>query len=162
VIGYKVKAVREFWEAQKKALNITTDEYYAGTFVDPKYVEYDDELVRLVGEGRKQATAHLDLDFHINQIRRREVGDYWVVVDTTMNPRYLVRITDVDARPFNLVEESFASREGERDISLAFWAKLHQDYFVLQCEDWGETWSDDLITVCEGFKLLATADAVRN
>jgi uncharacterized protein YhfF len=66
-----------------------------------------------VGEGKKRATAHLALDFEINKVRRREVGDYWVVVDTASRPRYLVRVTDIDVRPFNAVEASFAAREGE-------------------------------------------------
>jgi len=157
VIGEKNNAVRAFWEQQRKALGIETDEYDASTFADPSLATYHDELLGLVAERKKRATAHLLLDFDFNKIRRRDPGDYWVILDSCLNPSNLIRITDVDVRPFNDVEQSFAEREGEGDSSLAYWADVHQEYFELQCAQWGEKWDERLMTVCEGFELLASA-----
>lgn len=158
MIGEKTAAVCAFWEGQRAALGIDTDVYHASTFADVRFAHYHDELLALVAEGKKRATAHLQLDFERNDIHRRDVGAYWVVVNSVSEPCYLVRITDVDVRPFNRVEQSFAEREGEGDSSLAYWAKVHREYFELQCEEWGIPWREDLPTVCEGFELLATAD----
>ena len=122
-----------------------------------RFATYHDELLGLVTAGKKRATAHLQLDFERNNIRRRDIGDYWVVLNTVSEPRFLIRITDVDVRPFDQVEQSFAEREGEGDSSLAYWAKVHREYFELQCAEWGVPWRENLATVCEGFELLATA-----
>lgn len=159
MIGTKTAAVAAFWSAERTRLGLPDADYHVSTFADPRFATYHDELLDLVGEGKKRATAHLLLDFEINGVRRREVGDYWVVVDTASNPRYLVHVTDVDVRPFEAVEASFAAREGEGDSSLEYWAKVHQEYFEPQCAVWGVTWSPRLMTVCEGFELIASHDA---
>lgn len=155
MIGVKTTEVEDFWKHQRDALDIKTDQYFAGTFADPRFATYHDELIELVGRGLKRATAHLALDFERNDIARRDVGDYWVVLMTSNEPRYLIRITDVDVRPFDKVEQSFAEREGEGDSSLRYWRKVHQDYFESQCLEWGVPWHSGLDTVCEGFELLA-------
>ncbi|MEP9398525.1 ASCH domain-containing protein [Mesorhizobium sp. KR2-14] len=157
MIGEKTAEVRAFWERQRTALGIETELYHASTFADVRFATYHDELLGLVTAGKKRATAHLDLDFERNNIRRRDIGDYWVVLNTVSEPRFLIRITDVDVRPFDKVEQSFAEREGEGDSSLAYWAKVHREYFELQCAEWGVPWRENLATVCEGFELLATA-----
>jgi uncharacterized protein YhfF len=157
VIGIKGADVIAFWNAERLRLGLPDVRYHVCTFADPRFAAYHDELLDLVAAGKKRATAHLALDFELNAIPRRSVGDYWVVVDTASVPRYLIRVTDVDVRPFNRVEASFAAREGEGDSSLAYWAKVHQEYFEQQCAAWGVTWSEDLLTVCEGFDLIATA-----
>ena len=159
MIGTKTAAVAAFWNAERERRGLPDADYHVSTFADPRFASYHDELLDLVGEGKKRATAHLGLDFEINGVQRREVGDYWVVVDTASNPRYLVRVTDIDVRPFNAVEASFAAREGEGDSSLDYWARVHSEYFEPQCAAWGVVWSESLLTVCEGFELIATCEA---
>lgn len=159
MIGEKTAEVGAFWDSQRAALGIDTESYQASTFADVRFATYHDELLDLVAAGKKRATAHLQLDFERNDIRRRGVGDYWVVVNSESQPRYLIRITDVDVRPFNQVEQSFAEREGEGDSSLDYWRHVHREYFELQCAEWCVPWSEDLLTVCEGFELLAVAPA---
>ena len=78
-------------------------------------------------------------------------------IETGRHTLFDVRVTDVEVRPFNTVELSFAAREGEGDSSLEYWARVHQEYFEPQCADWGVAWSEDLPTVCEGFELVGTA-----
>jgi uncharacterized protein YhfF len=156
MIGTKTAAVAAFWSAERARLGLADADYHVSTFADPRFATYHDELLDLVGKGKKRATAHLQLDFEINGVRRRQVGDYWVVVDTASNPRYLVRVTDVDVRPFNAVEASFAAREGEGDSSLDYWTRVHREYFEPQCAAWGIAWSPSLLTVCEGFELIAS------
>jgi uncharacterized protein YhfF len=82
------------------------------------------------------------------------LADYWVIVDTDNAPRYLVRVTDVEVKPFSQVDAAFAAREGEGDSSLRYWRDVHRDYFKLQCIEWGIKWRVDYPTVCEGFEVL--------
>ena len=158
MIGNKTKAVEDFWQDCRSKLGIVEENYFAGTFADPIMAPYHDELIELVAEGRKRATAHLDLEFYLNSIARRNAGDYWVVLDSINMPKYLVQITDVATTPFNEVLLSFAEREGEGDYSLEYWQKVHREYFQAQCEVWGKDWSESLNTVCEGFELLMSAN----
>ena len=158
MIGNKTKAVEDFWQDCRSKLGIVEENYFAGTFADPIMAPYHDELIDLVAEGRKRATAHLDLEFDLNSIARRKPGDYWVVLDSINMPKYLVQITDVATTPFNEVLLSFAEREGEGDYSLEYWQKVHREYFQAQCEVWGKDWSESLNTVCEGFELLMSAN----
>lgn len=156
MIGTNTAEVAAFWNAERLRLGLPAAEYHICTFADPRYATYHDELLGLVAAGKKRATAHLALDFEINRVRRRAVGDYWVVVDTASKPHYLVRVTDIDVRPFNEVGASFAAREGEGDSSLDYWRTVHREYFQPQCADWGVPWSETLPTVCEGFELIAS------
>lgn len=157
MIGTKSAAVEKFWQDCRKAHGIATSDYHCCTFADPRYATYHDELIGLVEKGKKRATAHMREDFERNGVARRKVGDYWVVVTTTNEPRYLVRVTDVTVTPFNKVELGFAAREGEGDETLKYWQDVHRDYFVLQCKDWGIAFREDAPVVCEGFELVASA-----
>ena len=157
MIGEKTDLVEEFWQSCQAEFGIARNDYHVSTFADPRFASYQGELIELAIEEKKQATAHLALDFERNGVKRREVGDYWVIVTPECRPRCLLRITDVVVWPFNAVPESFGVREGEGDGSFAYWEKVHREYFKLQCDHWGVEWRDDLATVCEGFKLIAVA-----
>ena len=130
---------------------------HVGPFSDPELAPYQEMLLGLVREGRKRATARVDMEFEKYGIPRRVPGDHWLVTDTAGDPACLVRITDVQAWSFLEVPLGFAQREGEGDNSLEYWRKVHKDYFVLQCEQWGVEWSDDHLVCCEGFDLVAMA-----
>lgn len=157
MIGSKSPAVEKFWQECRAKHGIKTNDYHVSTFADPRYATYHDELIQLVEKGKKRATAHMALDFEKNKVARRVPGDYWVVVTTKNEPRYLVKVTDVTVTPFNKVELSFAAREGEGDETLKYWQDVHREYFELQCKDWGVKFPDDAPTVCEGFELVASA-----
>jgi uncharacterized protein YhfF len=157
MIGKKTNAVEAFWQRCRQEHRLEAAEYHACTFADPRFAAYHDMLIELVAEGKKRATAHLLFDFERNRIARRAVGDFWVVLSTRNEPRYLVRVTDVAVIPFNAVSADFAAREGEGDSSLRYWADVHRDYFTQQCREWGVPWREDYPTVCEGFELVASA-----
>ena len=157
MIGEKTELVEAYWQRCRLQHGIAVDDYHASTFADPKFAAYQGELIDLAIEGKKQATAHMVLDFEKNGVRRREVGDYWVVVTDDSQPKCLVQVTDIEVKPFNAVDATFGVREGEGDGTFEYWSKVHREYFTLQCEHWGIEWREDVMTVCEGFKLVAVA-----
>lgn len=156
MIGEMTTEVDKFWLACRAQHGIAAGSYHASTFANPQFAPYHDSLLELVAEGKKRATAHLALDFERNGIAMRSAGDYWVILSGTNEPRFLVRVTDIQIKPFNQVDATFAAREGEGDSSLAYWTDVHREYFERQCAAWGITWRDDLPTVCEGFDLIAS------
>jgi len=151
----KSKAVESFWHRCKAQHNIEANDYHAGPFSDPDMAPYQDLLLDLVAQGKKRATARLAMEFEKHGIPARTPGSYWVVLSTEGDPRYLLRITDVEVKPFDTVEQEFAEREGEGDNSLAYWRKVHREYFVQQCAVWGVDWRDNIPVCCEGFDLVA-------
>ena len=158
MIGEKTPEAESFWQQCRDQHQIKAEDYHVGTFADPRYAEYHDELLGLMLEGKKHATAHMARDFEKNNIPRRQVGDYWVVVDTQNNLVGLVKVTEVAVTPFNEVTAEFAAREGEGDSSLEYWQNVHKEYFLRQLADWGEDWSEDCPVVCETCSLVATPE----
>lgn len=163
MIGKKTEATEKFWQQCRREHKIAATEYHVSTFADPQFLDLTDPLLdlseqpRMVAARQKQGTAHLLLDFQINGIPRRNVGDYWVVPTFENEPLFLVRVVDVFVKPFNEVPQSFAEREGEGEMTQRWWQDAHRAYFKPQCAKWGVEWREDLPTVCESFELVAMA-----
>jgi uncharacterized protein YhfF len=157
MIGKKTGKTEAFWQLCCDKYGLLSQDYCAYTFGNPEWATYHDQLIDLVLNGQKQATTHLDIDFDMNAIRRREVGDYWVVLNQNLEPRCLIQVTDIEIKPFSEVDVSLAIREGEGDLSLAYWAKVHEDYYTQQCMSLGVEFQEELLVVVEGFKLIEAA-----
>ena len=158
MITSKAPEVHQFWLESCKTHKIDSkSKYHASTFTDPKFTNIGDGISYLALYGQKRATAHLLQDFEQNGTPRRASGDYWVLLSVSGLPMALLRMTKVEVKPFNQVDAAFAATEGEADLSLDHWTKVHRSYFQTQCEAWGIKWSEDLPTVCESFELIAIA-----
>ncbi len=154
MIGEKTPAVEAFWADACKQHSITANDYHCSTFGDPRFADYGDHVTQLAIDETKRATAHLAMDFEINGVERRQAGDYWVILWENMAPACLLKMVKVEVRPFNQVDAAFAAREGEGDGSLAYWSRIHEDYFKLQLGVWGREWRNDLPVVLESFDLV--------
>ena len=159
MIGERTAEVEAFWRRCCEQHGITADDYHTRTFGDPRYAEYGDHVTQLAIDQVKRATAHLAMDFELNQVARRETGDYWIILWESFKPACVLEIVNVEVRPFRDVDQTFASREGEGDGSLQYWKQCHEEYFNLQLADWGTPWSEDLPVVLESFELVAVNEA---
>lgn len=159
MIGERTPEVEAFWQSVCAEHGIKARDYHALTFGDPRYAEYGDHVTQLAIDQVKRATAHLAMDFELNQVARRQIGDYWVILWESFKPACVLEIVNVEERPFRDVDAAFAAREGEGDGSLAFWKQCHEDYFKLQLADWDKLWSEDLTVVLESFELVAVNNA---
>jgi uncharacterized protein YhfF len=99
-----------------------------------------DELLALVLEGKKTATAGTEADV---------VGERMTIQDGLGNPRAIIEITELTQRRFNEVDESFAYDEGEGDRTLEYWRKAHKEFFTRE-----GVYTDDMMVCCERFKLI--------
>jgi uncharacterized protein YhfF len=112
----------------------------------------------LVVRGRKRATAGL--------LWRSELaggpplpGDRQVIVDAEGTPRAVIEMTDVRVVPFEDVDAAFAAAEGEGDLSLAHWRRVHWDFFVRECERLGREPSVRMPVVCMRFRVVHRPEA---
>jgi uncharacterized protein YhfF len=140
-----------FWRAFAEHSGSTAD-YVPSAFGDTP--EMADELLALVLEGRKRATASLARDFGDGRDPLPKVGDYVVVVDGRGAPRCIWRTTDIEVKPLIAVDDQFASDEGEGDRSRAWWLDAHRWFFSRQAEREGFPMHDDIETVFERFEIV--------
>ncbi len=112
------------------------------------------ELADLVLSGRKTATASSS---SMNELRpegapRRD--GYSVVTDFGGDPICVIKTLEIRQIRFNDVDAVFAAREGEGDLSLEYWRRVHRDYFMKEAREHGFSFDDTSLICCERFTLL--------
>lgn len=140
-------AIAAFWRAFVEATGVD------GPYVTDAFgsdAETADELGMLVREGQKLATASLLSAYEDEGEPLPVVGDLCIVLDGRSRPLCVIRTIGVEVRPFSLVDEAFAWREGEGDRSLAYWRHEHVRFFASQ----GTFVDDDTMVVLDSFELL--------
>ena len=113
-----------------------------------------DELLELVGYGKKRATCGSLAAYEEEDEPVPEAGDLSVVTDGKGIPRALIRTTESTVRLFGEVDEQFAYDEGEGDRSYRFWREAHERFFRRESEAAGRPFTDDFPVVCERFELI--------
>lgn len=116
--------------------------------------ELADELLGLVIDGPKRATAGAYVDYEISGDPLPHVGQLWIAADGHGRARALLRSTDVRVGPLSSVDDSFAWDEGEDDRTRESWLREHVRYFRRYLPTIGHEFSDDMPTVFERFELL--------
>jgi uncharacterized protein YhfF len=119
-------------------------------------VEMADELIELIVDGPKRATAAALADFELDGLPLPVVDGLAIATDGSGMPRALLRTTDVRVGPLSTVDDSFAWDEGEGDRSRAYWLDVHEDFFRRFLSTIGLTFDDDMMTVFERFEVLYT------
>ena len=121
--------------------------------------EMADDLLALVLSGRKQATATRARVYEIEGFGRPpSPGDLSLVLDGQGAPACVIETMQVDLVPFGEVSAEFAFVEGEGDRSLAYWRRVHLEYYTRECAKEGVVFDRSELIVCERFKLLWRPD----
>lgn len=89
-----------------------------------------DELLALVLNGSKTATAGALWDYEHEGETFPRVGDLEILLDGSERPRVLIEVTRVEVVPFDEVSEEHARLEAEGDGSLAHWRDVHERFFA--------------------------------
>ena len=110
-------------------------------------------LADLVFAGVKRATATLLWSVEHAGASPRP-GALSVVTDWTGNPVCVIETVAVEVVPFDQVTAEFAATEGEGDGSLAYWRRVHRDYFGRECARLGREPRDDMPVFCERFRVV--------
>jgi len=115
--------------------------------------ESADELLQLVLDGTKTATAGALWDYEAEGEGLPEVGSLSILVDGRGHPRALITITDVDVVPFDQVGEEHAFLEGEGNRSLEYWREVHEQFFT-DVATHGRGFQPAMPVVLERFKVV--------
>lgn len=113
-----------------------------------------DDLLAQVIAGTKRATTGSTWALDAERAPYPMVGGHSIVTTFAGEPRVLLETTRVEILRFADVDAEFAAVEGEGDGSLAYWRRVHIDYFTQECAALGRTFTEDMPVVCERFKVV--------
>lgn len=140
---------QELWAAYKAVNPEAGDGYEAWAYgADP------DTLAELTRTGVKTATASAGVWYEIGEESMPRAGEYSVVLNSREEAVCVIRTTRVYTVPFDQVGVEQAWREGEGDRSLAYWRKVHEDFFRAELAQAGLGFSPDMPVVCEEFEVV--------
>jgi uncharacterized protein YhfF len=132
-------AIEAFWELARFHANLNSAPTYFGPTTlevvpPPAWAFGDstveaDELLRLVLDGTKTATASALWDYEVEGEALPEVGSLSILLDGRGHPRALITTTDVEVVPFDEVDDEHAHLEGEGDRTLDHWRAAHERFF---------------------------------
>lgn len=156
-------ALTQFWELAKVKAKLNRFEVYTGAnpasaLIPPAWAfgatpEQADSLLALVLDGVKTGTAGALWDYEAEGEPIAEVGSLWIILDGSARPRALIETTAVAVVPFDQVDAEHARSEGEDDLSLASWRRIHEDFFRSHASH-DRGFQPDMPVVCERFRVL--------
>lgn len=141
----------QMWEVFNSRSD-TEKEYSSWCFCDNE--KDANELVNLVLVGKKKATSSAYELYEKENEAIPKLGAYSVITDWSGKAYCVIKTTKVDVIPFNEVSEEFAYKEGEGDLSLEYWKRVHWDCFERELELSGLSASEVMLVVCEEFELV--------
>lgn len=162
--------IEAFWQRAQQHAELAQVSSYTG--VNPLAVlrppawgfgatpEQADELLALVLDGTKTATASALWDYEAEGEDLPSEGTLGIVVDGSGVPRALVVTTRVRTVAFGEVDEAHARAEGEGDRSLASWRRVHEDFFT-QHASHERGFAPDMPVVLEELRVLYSEPSPR-
>jgi uncharacterized protein YhfF len=123
---------KEFWQKAVSERGIVDDGNLRVLISIPGSDALADELVDLYLKGEKTAASGLVLEYKKSGDPLPSVGDYWIVLNRTRQPRVLVKTIRVVVNKFKDVTEDIARAEGEGDKTLKSWRDGHEKFFLGQ------------------------------
>lgn len=116
-----------------------------------------DELANLVLQGKKTATASAKIEYEwCNEALPKANEHYDMLLDGNGNPVAILMTTKVYVTPFNQVSSEHAHKEGEGDLSLAYWRDAHYKFWkdLFQKHYNKQVDIENMDVVCEEFKVV--------
>lgn len=148
----RVEGVNEYWAnfCRTRGVDIGTpyQVWYFGNSAEMAL-----ELAELVMLGKKTATASLAKTNELEPENAPVVDGYSVVTTFDGDPLCIIQTTGIRYLAFGDVDPEFAADEGEGDLSLEYWRRVHHDYFEKESARLGFEFDENSIVCCERFVL---------
>jgi uncharacterized protein YhfF len=143
-----------FWQRYLVSVGDEKAQSYADLSCFGDSVELADELIDLVLQGQKRASAGTLAEFESKGVALPEVGDRWIACDGHGIPRAVIETTEVRVGPLSSVDEAFAWDEGEGDRTRADWLQAHTRYFTRTHSARGIPFHPDIPVAFERFDVV--------
>lgn len=116
--------------------------------------EITDELLVLYLEGKKTAGSSVVEDFQSAGDSLPALDDYWIYLNSKEEPSLILRTEKIEINNFLKVPERIAIAEGEGDLSLAYWRKVHSEIYSPYLKSWGLKTIEEATIITEFFKIV--------
>ena len=113
-----------------------------------------DGLARLVYEGKKTATSSAAPLYELEGVPLPKRGECSVVLDSAGDAVCIIETTRVYVVPFSEVGAEHARMEGEGDLSLEYWRRVHREFFSECMAEAGLEFDEGMPVVCEEFEVV--------
>ena len=116
-----------------------------------------DELIELYLCGKKRAGSSIVEDFTSAGDPLPAVGDYWILLDSHKKPVLLLKTVRTVINRFKSVPLEIALAEGEGDLSLEYWKRVHAELYTPHLKQWGLSNLDEAHVITEFFEIIYRA-----
>lgn len=144
-----------YWQ---KYLDASPDkEALAQSFVSAGYAgnpEITDELLALYLCGRKTAGSSLMEDYQAAGDPLPQVGNHWIYLNGRSEPSCILRTEKIVTHKFKDVPVDIAIAEGEGDLSLEYWRRVHRELYTPYLGPWGLKDLNDATVITEFFRIV--------
>jgi uncharacterized protein YhfF len=113
-----------------------------------------DRLGALVKRGIKTATSGSLWHYELDNEPIPQVGDLSIITDGNNEAMCIIETIEAVVTPFNEVDASIAYDEGEGDRTLAYWRRVHEDFFRRTFAGTKLEFSETIPLVCERFQVV--------
>ena len=110
--------------------------------------ELASELANLIKKGIKTASCGSFASYQQEESAPR-IGSYNIILDGQNVPVCVIRLVSLQLVRFCDINEEFARKEGEGDLSLEYWKKEHQRFFIREGH-----FSEDIELIAEEFEVV--------
>jgi len=142
-----------FWEEFLRATNRDSTITFEEAFHFEITETGANELLDLVLQGRKKATASSLAAFRLEGVKVPEVGDFNILTDWHGTPKCVTRVTKVTILPYQDMTFDICRREGE-DECLQTWQNNHQKFFQAEGKALGYIFEANMPVVFEDFEVV--------
>ena len=115
-----------------------------------------DDCAQLVVLKIKQATSPSLWWFTEHNEALPQIGDLSIVTDWESNPKAIIKTIKVEIAKFKDITPEYAFIEGEGDKSLAYWKKVHWEYYKNEMKEFIAFPNLEMEIVCEYFETIWT------
>ena len=138
---------------------MTAEEMWEKTGIQGTYEAWafggaPDKLAELVRNGIKTATCSALALYEAENEDIPKAGDYSVILDAKGEAVCVIRTTRVYLSSFADVSEEHAYKEGEGDRSLAYWQRVHEEFFTEELAEIHQEFDENMMLVCEEFRVV--------
>lgn len=147
------RKIESFWTEFLEKKHLGKNKKYIEAFHFELNEKLANELLHLVLDGQKKATAGSLLGYEIEQNPLPKIGDYSIITDWEGNPKCVIETIDVAVIPYKDITFDICKREGEDD-TLESWRQGHERFFREDGSELGYEFSEDMPVVFEDFKVV--------
>ena len=134
------------------------DEFWQGNEPHPidawKFGVIPDELTEMVIAGKKTTTTSIYTSYEARSEPLPHIGKCSIILDSKDKPVAIIEVVDVKVMPMNEVPMEHRANEGDCGQNGELWWDVHEEYFTSILKERGEAFSEDMLVVCEEFKLI--------